>query len=312
MLLSIFRNANNGVKLIFTAFIVLVTFLLFNLIGVAIAIPVFDISFADLKNMQQLFDPSNPESLSLIKFFQIFQALGMFVVPAILLSFLLFENKEDQNFGLKKKEDSRNYLLAAFAMFAAMPIINFTMELNSGLKLPASLSELEQSMKQAEEQARVLTEAFLNVNTIDGLLVNILMIAILPAIGEELLFRGVIQKLICRWSKNNHIGIFVTAILFSALHFQFYGFLPRMLMGVFFGYLFVWSGSLWMPMIAHFVNNGMAVLAYFLVNKGVLDTEVNQMNGETNYISLILSSFLLAGLVFYIYKFSKHKQVRLL
>ena len=87
--------------------------------------------------------------------------------------------------------------------------------------------------------------------------------AILPAIGEELLFRGVFQRLLTEWTRNIHWGIILAALLFSFFHFEFYGFLPRFLLGVFFGYLFVWTSSIWVPILAHFTNNFIIVVYSF-------------------------------------------------
>src|SRR5690606_9694418 len=97
-----------------------------------------------------------------------------------------------------------------------------------------------------------------------ALAINLLMIAIIPAIGEELLFRGGIQNIFYKWFKNPHIAIWAAAILFSAIHVQFYGFIPRMLLWALFGYLLVWGKSIWYPIIGHFINNGSAVVTAFI------------------------------------------------
>jgi membrane protease YdiL (CAAX protease family) len=102
------------------------------------------------------------------------------------------------------------------------------------------------------------------------------MIAVLPAVGEELLFRGVIQKLFSKITRSHHWGIWISAILFSALHLQFYGFIPRLLLGAMFGYLLVWSGSLWLPILAHFINNAAAVTALFMIDHGYLNPSIEE------------------------------------
>jgi membrane protease YdiL (CAAX protease family) len=169
--------------------------------------------------------------------------------------------------------------------------------------LPEWLSGMERWMKNAEENAALLTEAFLKVETTQGLLFNLFMIALLPAIGEELLFRGVIQKIFTGWTRSHHWGIWITAILFSALHIQFYGFIPRMLLGVLFGYLLIWSGSIWLPVIAHFVNNGFAVMAIFLIDKNLLDPAVENIGGTPDsYYSAFLSFAVVCALLLIIKK----------
>ena len=128
-------------------------------------------------------------------------------------------------------------------------------------------------MKASEEQAAALTEAFLKMSTPGELIFNLFMIALIPAIGEELLFRGIVQNIFSRWLKNNHAAVWFTAILFSAMHMQFYGFIPRLMLGAMLGYLLVWSGNLWWPIIAHFVNNAAAVIFSYLFQNKFIDLD---------------------------------------
>jgi len=200
-------------------------------------------------------------------------------------------------------------VLAIFITIFALPFINFTGELNSRMELPQWLSGVESWMKNAEENVALLTEAFLKVDTTWELIFNLFMIAFLPAIGEELLFRGVIQKIFTGWTKNHHWGIWITAILFSALHIQFYGFIPRMLLGVLFGYLLIWSGSIWLPVIAHFVNNGFAVLAIHFINKNLLDPKVENIGSTPDSYYTALISFVMVCVLLLIMKQSNRDNI---
>jgi membrane protease YdiL (CAAX protease family) len=187
-----------------------------------------------------------------------------------------------------------------------LPFVSWLMEINESLKLPEFLSGMEQWMRESEEQALKLTEAFLSDTSIKGLVVNMLMIGILASIGEELLFRGIILRIFKEWTKNAHLAVWISAILFSALHMQFYGFLPRMILGVVLGYLFVWSGSLWVPIITHFINNGSAVFIAYLYNKGKIQTDVESF-GTTDNVGLIVGSIVVT--VFFlviIYRYEKN------
>jgi hypothetical protein len=170
-----------------------------------------------------------------------------------------------------------------------MPFINLLGEINASLKLPEWLSWLEKIIKTREDMAAELTEKFLKVDSFGGFLFNLFMIAFLPAIGEELLFRGVVQRIFTNWTRSLHWGIWIAAALFSALHFQFYGFIPRMLLGVMFGYLLVWSGSMWLPIIAHFINNGVAVTGMYLIDKGAIKPEFEEIGstGDSIYFSIV-------------------------
>ena len=160
------------------------------------------------------------------------------------------------------------------------------------------MSGVENWMRSSENYAGELTSAFLTVTSIKGLLFNIVLIAVIPAIGEELLFRGVLQRIFTEWFKNPHWGIWIAAILFSAIHMQFFGFLPRLFLGLFFGYLLEATGSLWIPIVAHFINNLTGVLLSFFVAKNALPESTNDfgMTGETwvyGIIGGILGSVLL-------------------
>jgi hypothetical protein len=133
--------------------------------------------------------------------------------------------------------------------------------------------------------------------------VNLIIVALLAAVGEELLFRGAMQNIIIEWTKNKHTAVWITAILFSAMHAQFYGFLPRMLLGVVLGYLYIWSGSLWLSMLFHFLNNGLAVLFSYLIGKGTISETAETVGaGDTPVYFVLLSLVVSAGLMFVIYK----------
>ena len=168
-------------------------------------------------------------------------------------------------------------------------------ELNQHATLPAVLKGLEDWMKAAENRAGELTKVFLGTNTYIGLAVNLFVIALLPAIGEELLFRGALQRLLGELTRNKHAGIVLSAIAFSALHMQFYGFLPRMMLGIYFGYLVLWSGSLWPAIIGHFINNATAVVFYFVQQKEKLPIDPDTIGTKAGDEMILLSTLLLTS-----------------
>lgn len=165
------------------------------------------------------------------------------------------------------------------------------------MKLPGFLKGIEDWMLRKELEVGNLTKQLLVMNSISVLLVNLLMFVVIPAFGEELIFRGCLQKIFKRLTGNYHIAIWITAIIFSAIHVQFYGFIPRMLLGALFGYLLVWSGSLWLPILAHFMNNAIAVItAYIYQQKGISLDKLDQpdpVSGSVYLISLVATSALL-------------------
>ena len=142
-------------------------------------------------------------------------------------------------------------------------------------------------MKALEETAQAATEKMLDVDTFGGMLFNLVIIALIPAIGEEMTFRGVLQQSLTR-KMNPHIAIILSAAIFSFIHFQFYGFLPRMFLGILLGYMFYITNSLWSSMLMHFVNNGATVVIYYLWNIGVIEDAEHW--GETQNVWIIIAS----------------------
>ncbi|MEZ5103576.1 MAG: CPBP family intramembrane glutamic endopeptidase [Draconibacterium sp.] len=299
MVFTAFRDMRPFQQFMFSIFVVLVSFLALLVLSLLIAIPLFGInSMLSIPSLDQL---NNPESMKILKYFQVVQAIGVFIIPPFILGFLFYGNSI-QYLYLNKPFNFTSLFLVVVIMFFASPFINFVGELNSNMHLPEWLSGIENWMKESEDKAAELTEAFLKVDTIYGLFFNVFMIAILPAIGEELLFRGVIQRIFTKMTKSNHWGIWISAILFSALHMQFYGFLPRMLLGVLFGYLLVWSGSMWLPIAAHFLNNGIAVVAMFMIDKGMLSPEVENFGSETDTYYIAVISLIFVGILVWMLK----------
>ena len=168
------------------------------------------------------------------------------------------------------------------------------------MKLPEALSGIENWMRTMEDAAELMVEKFMKVETMPGLFFNIFMIGMLPALGEELMFRGVIQRIFTNWTKNYHWAIWITAFLFSAMHMQFYGFLPRMVLGAMFGYLLVWTRTMWVPIVAHLANNTMGVMGYFLINKGVVTKDVDELGAGPGQVSLVIISVILTGLLLFL------------
>lgn len=245
------------------------------------------------------------QSTESLKWLQFLQTMGTFLLPPILCAWLWDENHKPFNWlNLNKGADWQSFVLAVGIMICAIPAINLLADLNSRIELPESLDFIEQKLKAYEASAAALTERFLKADNIGVLILNIALMALLPALAEELSFRGTLQQIISGdglrvTGYTVHLAIWITAIVFSAIHMQFYGFIPRMLMGAAFGYVFVWSGSLWIPVVMHFTNNGIAVLAYYIfgTENSYADTIGAGVTWWLGVISLILTS--LGLLIFY-------------
>lgn len=299
MLKESFRTVSPFGKLLISLFVILTGFLVFFLLSLVVARLAFSVGLSDLPAAM---NPDSGGNIGLMKFFQITQSLGMFVVPPLVLAWL-FGKSTGSYLGLNRSPSPESLFLLFFIMISALPLINLGVEINSQLRLPEWLSGLEQSMKNAEEQAQKLTELFLDVRSPAGFALNLLMIALIPAIGEELLFRGIVQRLFTEWTKNAHWGVWIAAILFSAMHVQFYGFLPRMLLGALFGYVMLWSGNMWMPVFLHFVNNAATVSLYFFLGKETMSQQVDAV-GTTDSPAywVLLGAFFTAALLYVFYR----------
>jgi len=287
-------------QFLFTIFVVLVTFLIVFTLSMLIAIPIFgaDTLFSQFTNL----DYTNPTTINLLKYMQTVQSLGLFLIPPIIIAWL-FSGSVKTYLHLNRDFKFNLVLLAFLLIIAVNPAINFLGSVNENMRLPEWMAGLEAKMKTMEENAALLLEKFMDVKTMGGLLFNLLMIAVIPAFGEEFLFRGVIQKIFTGWTCNHHWGIWISAILFSALHMQFYGFIPRMFLGALFGYMLVWSGSMWVPVFAHFFNNAIGVIGLFLINKGTIKPEIEKIGSGTEQLPIaIISISLTIMLLYFIYK----------
>ena len=274
MAITAFRGMGPWPQLVFAAFVILVSFLVFLIVGLVSAIPIVGAG-----NMIEILSAgtfNSPESIALLKYFQVIQSIGLFVVPPFVIAYL-YEGKVSKYLCLDKGFNTKQFVLALLSILVLLPFVGFVGEWNSQVELPEFMSGIEEWMHRMEESAATMIKKFIKVETFGGLLFNVFMIAVIPALGEEFLFRGVIQKIFTNMTKNYHWGVWISAIIFSAFHMQFLGFVPRMLLGALFGYMLVWSGSLWLPVLGHFINNLIGVLALHAQN---LENENTSQMGE--------------------------------
>lgn len=148
-------------------------------------------------------------------------------------------------------------------------------EWNQNMQFPDFLKSFETWARDKENQLAELTQMLVKFDSFGEFVIGFVVVAILAGICEEFLFRGIIQTEFLRGTKNIHVAIWISAFLFSAIHSQFFGFIPRMLLGVLFGYLYHWSGNLIVPMFAHFVNNGFSVAMMYLHQLGMIDVNID-------------------------------------
>lgn len=306
MFKTVFQNSTPFFKIVFSSLVMIVSFILFFIVGLVILLPFIDMRLVELSDVYN--NLSNSFNVNLLKYIQGLNTTGLFIIPPFIIAYFMGQ-KAKIFLNLKFPNNYLTIIYAIVAMLISLPLINFLAEINAGLKLPEFLSSFEQKLREAEDNAQFVTDIFVNVETFNGYIVNMLVIAILPAIGEEFIFRGMFQKFFISWTKNKHLGILLAAILFSAFHFQFFGFLPRMLMGVFFGYLLVWSNSIWLPVIAHFINNAVAVTFFYLYNIEFIDVDIENVGAGKDAILVVIGSIvMLAGLIYGIYQNEVRKE----
>lgn len=239
-------------------------------------------------------------TLAFMKTLQMINHAGTFLLPALLLRWLLRQPPQ-----WEKNQTSKTTLLwlviIAILSFTLSPLITLFQLFNQSLDLPDWLSSVESWVHSTEERAASLTDAFLSDNSVVGLIINLFVLALLPALGEEMVFRGFIQPRFQVILKNSHWAIFVTAFLFSAIHLQFYGFLPRFVLGVIFGYFFLWTGNLWTAIWAHFLNNATAVVISFMYNRQLLGFNYDNM-GSVSWETILISTPFSVMLLFILWK----------
>ena len=223
----------------------------------------------------------------MLKIGQGLSSLLIFVAPPLIL-YGFTRHEPMRAIGFRKSVSAWMLLIGVAVMFASLPVTNQLTTWNEKMSLGA-FKALEDLLKQMEDTAGDLTERMLQVDTVWGLLFNLLVIALIPALGEELTFRGMLQQALVKGCKNAHVGIFLSAAIFSFIHFQFYGFLPRMFLGLLLGYMFYYSGSLWTSILMHFVNNGAAVVVAYFEQRNQISTSVEDFGATDSPIILVAS-----------------------
>ncbi len=243
----------------------LVSFFVIGLVGTLVLSSVTGIGIKEMSDLS-IFDFNRPGAMTFIRGMQVVQFIGLFLVPVFICA-RLFSTGSKQYLGLRKPAWPLYFLIGTAVMLFAIPLTNLLGELNRNIAFP---SGWESWIKSTEEEASQTVKAVLSRHSIRDLILNVICIAGLAAVGEELLFRGMAQRLLIKMFKSPWAGIIIAAILFSALHMQFYGFIPRFALGILLGAIYWYSGSLWAAMLAHFIYDALLiVVAYY--NPGMLE-----------------------------------------
>ena len=216
-----------------------------------------------------------------IRIATIFQDISFFIIPAIITAVLICR-RPAEFLMVNRKPKLGIILIIIGIVIASIPMMNYIIEWNMSIHLPDSLKGIEDWMKSAENNAIRSTEILLGGTGIRSYIVALLIVGILAGFSEELFFRGTLQRLLSTSGVNIHIAIWLTAFIFSAIHLQFYGFIPRLLLGAFFGYAVAWSGNIWSGVIAHFANNAIAAASMTILKNTEATAQLSSsMQGES-------------------------------
>ncbi|HSZ71847.1 MAG TPA: CPBP family intramembrane glutamic endopeptidase [Cytophagaceae bacterium] len=226
---------------------------------------------------------THPEKLALIPHIQLIlvlvqgvgMLLGFVVLPLLYLNY--FRSYETPSRLLRAVPRQIWYMTASvILLMVSIPMIEQLSLLNKNMSLPDALHSIEDMMNKTEKSAAALTAILVQYNGPFHFLLVFIVVAIIPAVGEELVFRGIVQNELQHIWNNKHLAIWVSGFIFSFIHFQFFGFLPRMLLGVLFGYCYLWTGSLWVPIAMHFTNNALTLVVSAFYKNSFLNTSESE------------------------------------
>ena len=256
--MSYFKKTHPFLQLLIFAGIAVGCFMILGFIGTIVLAKITGLDLMVLSDPDK-WDYSNPALLTFTRGLLVLQFFGLFVIPVFLFA-RLSDSKPGEWLGLKPA-NPLYFILGIIVLLVALPLVDWSGTINHQL-IPETTS-VGKWMKASEESAAKQIEFMLKRHTLQDLLLNLVLVAVFAGVGEELFFRGVLQRLFIKIFKNAWVGILVTAFIFSAIHFQFYGFIPRFILGILLGLIYWYSGSLWPAIIAHFAYDAFAIIMIY-------------------------------------------------
>ena len=267
LIMAYFKKVHPMLQLLIFGGMAMGCFMIFGFIGTFVLAKASGIDLITLSDPDK-WDYSNPSLLSFLRGMLVIQFFALYIIPVFLFA-RFCDSKPMQYLGLTSSK-SLYILLGVIALIVALPFVDWTGTINNGL-IPETTA-LGKWMKATEESAAKQIGFMLKRNTVQDLFLNLVLVAVFAGVGEELFFRGVLQRLFIKLFKSPWAGILVTAFIFSAIHLQFYGFIPRFILGILLGLIYWYSGSLWPAIIAHFAYDAFAVIMIWF-NPALADQE---------------------------------------
>jgi len=295
--MPLFGQTSAGFQLFLFPGIVLLGTVVFMALAFVTASLIFGVPLETVPALVNQTDTST--GLNVARMMQVGSQLGLFVFPPLFFAWLV-SRFPFAYLGFRTELKLQQLLPGLILLFAALPFIHALADLNKAMQLPAWLHEIEHWMLEKEDFAGILTERFLGVESIYLLFFNLLMIAVIPGIGEEMVFRSVLQPLFGKLFRNVHAGLVLSAFLFAFMHMQFYGFLPRFVLGIFLGYAYLWSGSVWLPVMMHTLNNAAAVVVFYLHHNAWIKTDIENFGSASGNIYWVVASLILTCVLLFI------------
>jgi len=295
---SSFAHLGGFGKLLLLVLIIFASYVLFSLVAFLAAMPFLDFS---------LTDPTRTDlPIGALRYFQVVQSFSLFIAPSLLAGYLFWG---PQSPGMRFANPRWGFVgLSFLIIISAQPLVSYLGIWNSQMQLPDFLQGIEKWMEQSEENARNIIFGFLDTRKTGLIILNVLIIVILPSLGEEMLFRGTLQPVFQEWFRNKHLAVWMTAFLFSAIHLQFFTSMPRFFLGLGLGYLMLWGKNIWYPIAGHFANNLLSLIVFYYYRQ--TNPEMNPMEPGGEELS---SFWLIPGLVLttllLVYFFAKNKKV---
>jgi uncharacterized protein len=271
------------------------TFMIFTLIGMAILSGITGISAFDVANVATW--KANPRMIIYVRGMLVIQFLGLFLIPSLLFAYFS-DPKPLQYLGLRTPAKPVYWILGIASLIVAIPLVEYTGILNRKI----DFGGLQQWVQSMEDEAMKQIKFMLDKRTTSELVMNIIFISVFAGIGEEIFFRGVLQRLFIKATKNPWIGIIITAFFFSAMHLQFFGFIPRFLMGILLGAVYWYSGSLIVTMAAHFFYDAFIIILVYFNPEMLENNEATMFNGSAMLVTTIISAALVGLMIWFIKK----------
>ena len=292
------REKPYWIQLIVLALFMLGGMLVFTSLGTLIVMLLYH-----TPNMLEASDP-----VTAIRITQALATIGSFLVPALLFAYCQNRQWFDYNAANRRPNQTMVNMVLILSV-TLLPVVGVLSAFNQNI-MPQEGSVAE-FMRDMEEAANHILELVTSQRSSWDLITNILVFAVLAGICEEFFFQGSLQPLLMNWTKNPHVGILLTALIFSALHFQFYGFIPRFLLGVYLGYLFFWSRSLWLPILAHVLHNALSIMVDYTLQGRGIDTDNMQYTDVHGSLPTAAACALISAMaivyIWRIYRDDKHE-----